>query len=138
MPIMTWDKTLDIGVEAMNEDHREILNAMNDLFDAHARGTTGVTVNKLVARLGEVCILHFAREEEFMRQTGYPGFIAHKALHEKLLTRYRELSEAIRIAGGVANPDFFNFLKFWLNSHIKGLDTKYAAHALGHAHGHAH
>lgn len=138
MPIMLWDKTLDIGVEAMNRDHREILDVMNELFDAQGAGNSGTSINTLVARLGEVCTLHFSREEEYMRQTGYPGFVAHKALHEKLLTRYRDFATAIRTAGGNADAAFFNFLKFWLNSHIKGLDTKYAAHALGHAHAHAH
>jgi hypothetical protein len=33
------------------------------------------------------------------------------------------------MAGGVATDKFFQFLKFWLSSHIEGIDTKYAAHA---------
>jgi len=36
MPIMTWDKARDIGVEAMNKVHRDILDAMSRTYGVHA------------------------------------------------------------------------------------------------------
>ena len=29
MPIMNWDASLDVGVESMNDDHKQILDLMN-------------------------------------------------------------------------------------------------------------
>ncbi|MBN8605301.1 MAG: hemerythrin family protein [Caulobacterales bacterium] len=131
MPLMPWDKTLDIGVAAMNDEHHDLLDIMNELYDAHTAGKHGASINALVAKLGAACTEHFAHEEAYMQRVGYPGFDGHKMLHVKLLTRYGEFAGQIRSAGGEANDEFFHFLKFWLNSHIKGVDTKYAAHAVG-------
>lgn len=129
MPIMTWDQTLDIGVEPMNREHREILDAMNKIFDAHEAGQRGAAIDTLVARLGDVCVRHFADEEKFMAKAGYPGLQSHKLIHVQLLKDFSTHAAAIKSAGGAANSDFFGFLKRWLVAHIKGIDAKYAAHA---------
>ncbi len=129
MPIMNWDQTLDIGVTAMNNEHREILDAMNEIFDAHEAGQKGDVINQLVSRLGEVCTRHFADEEDFMEKVGYPGIKSHKLIHKQLLEDFSSHASAIKAAGGKANEDFFGFLKRWLVAHIKGIDSKYAHHA---------
>lgn len=129
MPIMTWDATLDIGVEAMNAEHRDILDIMNKIYDAYKDGKTGYDITLLVDKLGKVCVSHFADEEKFMEKVGFPGLKEHKILHEKLLTKYGQHAADIQEAGGKVNDAFFGFLKFWLSSHIKGIDIKYAAHA---------
>lgn len=133
MPIMNWDKSLDIGVKPMNDEHQGLLEIMNQLYDAQAAGKQGAVINALVDKLGKACTEHFTHEEAYMERVGYPGFKNHKALHASLLTRYGEFAAQVRAAGGVANDEFFQFLKFWLNSHIKGIDIKYAAHATGAA-----
>lgn len=131
MPIMKWNDGLDIGVDAMNREHQGILDLMNTIYDRAKEGETGDAINALVAKLGDVCVKHFDHEEDFMREVGFPGFDSHKRLHTKLLDRYTQLAADIKAAGGVAGDDFFNFLRFWLGSHIRGIDAKYADHANG-------
>ncbi|QUD86134.1 bacteriohemerythrin [Phenylobacterium montanum] len=129
MPIMTWDASLDIGVTAMNREHQEILDAMNRIYDAKAQGVSGSAVNDMVARLGSVCVRHFADEEAYMKQVGYPELQRHIQLHARLLDQFSGHAAAIKAAGGAPNDEFFHFLKFWLTSHIKGIDIKYSEHA---------
>jgi len=129
MPIMNWDATLDVGVEAMNREHRDILEAMNQIFDAHASGKRGDVINRLVARLGEVTTRHFADEERLMAKMGYPGLGSHRLIHEKLLQDFSTHVAKIKAAGGEANEEFFGFLGRWLVAHIKGVDVKYGVHA---------
>lgn len=129
MPIMLWDPSLDVGVASMNRGHQDILDLMNNIYDARARGERGEAINHLVARLGGVCTRHFADEEAYMASIGYRDLASHKILHQSLLTRFNAYADAIKAAGGIASDDFFNFLKFWLTSHIKGVDTRYGAPA---------
>lgn len=129
MPIMLWDKSLDIGVPDMNREHQEILDLMNRIFDATAAGEGGAMVNALVAKLGTVCQRHFADEEAYMASIGFPALEPHRILHQNLLARYLEFAAQTRADGGRAGEDFFHFLKFWLTSHIKGVDARYATHA---------
>ena len=134
MPIMLWDKSLDIGVAPMNAEHQQILDVMNKIYDAREKGQHGATINLLVAQLGDVCVRHFSDEERYMDSIGFPGLSGHKHLHKQLLDRYGQHAAAIRAADGHPSDEFFQFLRFWLTSHIKGIDTKYAAHAHGAQH----
>ena len=129
MPIMEWDNSLDVGVTAMNDEHKQILDAMNRIFDATQAGGTGDEINRLVERLGAVCVRHFADEENYMASIGFPGQRNHKLIHEDLLDRYGKYAAQIKAAGGRADQGFFHFLRHWLQSHIKGIDVKYSGHA---------
>lgn len=133
MPIMSWDASLDIGVEPMNLEHQEILTAMNRVYDAAAQGLRGQAVNDLVANLLAVTLRHFQDEERFMERIGYPDRDRHKQLHARLLAQLHDHAQAIHAAGGHPSEEFFQFLKFWLTSHIKGIDTKYGTYSKGGA-----
>lgn len=129
MPIMQWDSTLDIGVAPMNHEHQQILDAMNRIYDAAEAGRTGEEINRAVDRLGSICVRHFADEEAYMASIAYPGLKNHKLIHTELLERYGKHGEEIRAAGGRTDAAFFHFLRHWLTAHIKGIDSKYGAHA---------
>lgn len=129
MPIMLWDNSLDVGVGAMNDEHKMILDAMNRIFDATQAGRTGEEIDRLVGRLGAICVKHFQDEEAYMASIGYPGLANHKMVHQGLLERYARHAAEIKAAGGRADDAFFHFLRHWLRSHIKGIDIKYGEHA---------
>jgi hemerythrin-like metal-binding protein len=129
MTIMTWDPCLDVGVTAMNQEHQQILDVMNKLHDAHVAGQSGAAVNDLVGRLGQICVSHFADEEAYMEKVAYAGIGTHKQLHKRLLEQFGEHAKTIAAAGGRTTDEFFQFLKFWLTSHIRGIDMKYSPSA---------
>ena len=126
---MQWDSSLDVGVAAMNQEHQEILAVMNRIYDLDAQGTHGQPINNLVAELGQVCTRHFADEERYMERIGYPELDRHRQLHARLLGQFDQHAQAIKAAHGRPPAEFFNFLKFWLSSHIRGIDVKYGSHA---------
>lgn len=131
MTLMKWDRTLDIGVEEMNREHYEILLAMNKVYNAHRAGERGQLINSLMARLYDVCALHFIDEERFMRETGFPGQQTHALIHKRLLHGLAAHAQAIQAAGGVADEAVFAFLRRWLVAHVQGVDIKYARHVNG-------
>lgn len=129
MPIMEWDSSLDVGVDAMNDEHKQILDAMNRIHDAVHAGWTGNDINRLVDRLGQVCVAHFRDEEAYMASIGFPGLKTHATIHKDLLDRFAGYAAHIKAAGGEVEQGYFHFLRYWLRAHIKGIDTKYGAHA---------
>lgn len=126
MPLMNWDPSLDIGVDAMNRDHQKILDLMNRIFDTREKG--GSAVNFLVQQLGALCVRHFKDEEAFMTSIGFPDLESHKRVHARLLNRYAEFAETIQRSDGKPPEEFFQFLRLWLSSHIKCIDIKYGEH----------
>ena len=129
MPVMQWDSSLDIGVGSMNQEHQEILDAMNRVYDALQAGQAGEKINRLIEQLGAITARHFKDEEAYMASIGFPGLKVHALIHVDLLERFGKHAAAIREAGGRAGEDFFQFLKYWLSVHIKGIDRKYGAYA---------
>jgi len=125
MPIMEWDKSLDIGVESMNDEHKQILNLMNKIYDADEAGQTGPQINSLVGQLARVTINHFKDEEAYMESIGFPGVGPHKLIHQDLLGKYTAFATKIEQSGGKVPPEFLSFLKRWLTAHIRGVDIKY-------------
>ena len=129
MPLMNWDSTLDIGVEAMNHDHRDILDAMNAVYDGTEAGEAGASMMAKIARLGQITTRHFAAEEAYMAKCNFPELTTHKAIHAKLLADFQEHARTIDQAGGKVTSAFFTFLRLWLSAHIKNIDVKYGRHA---------
>lgn len=126
---MIWNAALDVGVDAMNHDHQDILDAMNAVYDGSQAGDAGASMMAKITRLGQITTRHFADEEAWMANHGYPDLARHKMIHEKLLSDFRDHAAAIGRAGGVPNDAFFNFLRLWLSAHITCIDVKYGRYA---------
>jgi len=126
MPIMTWDDSLDIGVHDMNREHRDILDAMNAIYDATQAGKKGQPVIAMINHLGAVTARHFRDEEIFMAKIDYTDLENHKRVHTKLLKDFAMHQAAAVAADGVPTTEFFQFLRLWLAAHIKCIDRKYA------------
>jgi len=129
MPIMTWDDSLDVGVAQMNREHQGLLDLMNALYDRAKAGESGPEMIALLDRLATATVEHFAHEEAHMDHIGHAGAEAHKRIHKDLLDKFQRHSEAIKARNGVIEESFFNFMRFWLSAHIRGIDMKYAEKA---------
>jgi hemerythrin len=73
---------------------------------------------------------HFREEEQYMRSLGFSGLDAHKRLHLHLLTDLTRFIEDFEQGmHDKLSDDFTIFLKFWLSTHIRGVDTRYGQFA---------
>ena len=123
MPYMVWDGSLSIGHEAIDADHRMLVNCVNDVYDAS--GDTEAVVERVIGVLTQYTIEHFGREEELMQRFNYPNIRSHEEEHYII----RKLLEGHQLKyssdeNGIEN--FLHFLKLWLVGHIKGSDLKLA------------
>lgn len=128
MTFMNWEQRFELGVSAMDRDHRNLIAAMNEVHELSERAAGKASVDAAIVRLAELTKRHFADEEKHMASIGFPDLRTHALIHENLLERFGELHGAFRKGGGTVDRAFFDFLSFWLRSHIMGLDRKYAAH----------
>lgn len=128
MALMEWNNNLDIGVNDMNDQHKIILNYMNSLYDSVQNKEDFSKGKVFLDKLKDYTIQHFQEEEQYMESINFPGLESHKLIHKDLLNKftkhYQEMIDAQQFS-----DSFFNFLKFWLSSHIQGIDIKYGNHA---------
>jgi len=123
-----WDAaTFGLHVPKMDDEHQAIIACMNKLHVLYEAKASVRELSKAVNELTDVTVKHFADEEAYMATIGYPDLNKHKMMHKSLLGKVIENKTRFE-ATGKLQDEFFSFLKFWLKSHICGIDTKYATH----------
>lgn len=127
MIIFEWTPALAVGNEAIDSDHRHLIDLINKLFFAISNGKGNVVLGEIVDELIQYTETHFQREEALMQKIGYGSYEAHKAAHDVLVVEVRQL-QAQFIAGLVVSPmNVFSFLGDWLFKHIQACDVALGA-----------
>jgi hemerythrin len=122
-----WDQSFCVHITELDHQHQRLFLAVAELNDAIRMGRADSMVSEVLEKVIEHAISHFAAEESFLQQYGYPGLAAHRHEHEKLAQQITEFNRSY-IAG---NPDIPSsllvFLQKWLRDHILTTDKEYSA-----------
>lgn len=121
---LEWSPQLAVGVELIDEQHRELFKRMNDLRIAMTSGRAREEIPKLLDFLTDYVVAHFRAEERIMSRSGYPSYIEHRDLHNAFSTEFFELRQEIDVRG--YSPSlvirFNQKLSDWLVEHIMKVD----------------
>ena len=131
MSLLDWSKSLDIGVDAMNSEHKVLLEIMNRLYDRNAAKAERQELKAILKELGDYTVKHFADEEAYLLSIQFPELEKHKLIHKSLLEKFGAHAADFSKSGVLENS-FFEFLKMWLSAHIQGIDMKYGDYAKTH------
>ena len=93
MGAITWRRQLSVGQPAIDDDHKHLIEYLNELDAALAAPRfQPVRVAKILIKLLEYTKEHFAREERIMQIVHYPKFDEHVAMHRAAVQKVSELS----------------------------------------------
>jgi hemerythrin len=98
---LNWSSTLALGVPELDAQHRELFIRVDKLLDSMLRGDR-TEAAQLAAFLREHVVLHFAAEEQLMKDLGYADLKAHIAEHDAFAASMLELSSALGEHGATA------------------------------------
>lgn len=124
MAFMQWTPDLELGIKVIDDQHKRIIDYINELDQANQTGNMEQT-NHALEGLLDYTITHFEFEEELQAKAEYPFLKAHQRVHEIFMKRvagFRERADK----GENVTPELLSMLKIWLSSHIKGDDKDYA------------
>ena len=125
MAFMLWDGSLDTGIAIIDEQHKKIVDYINELHDA-AMTNDRDKVSAVLAGLINYTISHFAFEEDMLEQHDYKLIKAHKAVHQAFINRINTHKADHEKGKNVAHA-LSGELQIWLTSHIKNEDADYVA-----------
>jgi len=128
---ITWKKEYELGVPDMDNQHKRLVQLINELYVAMKSGAGGSGAGKALKGVVDYTKQHFGNEERLQQQYGYPGLGAHKTLHKELLEQVLDFKQRYESREAGIESKLAKFLKDWLINHIMGQDQKYAAHILG-------
>lgn len=129
---LAWHSDFEIGVEAVDEDHKKIIERYRQLYlsmrDGGGHGDYEAHVQFLMDYVKE----HFAREEALQEAHGYVDFTQHQRMHRAFTQRVEALIEDYH-GRQVGHSDLIRlnlFIKDWLLRHILVEDRKIGQHIL--------
>ncbi|NTW89085.1 MAG: hemerythrin family protein [Desulfobulbaceae bacterium] len=125
MALFNWDSSLSVNIAEIDEQHKKLVNLVNDLFEAMKEGKGSQILGKVLSDLTRYTKTHFATEERLMRSNSYPSYLVHKKEHDELIAQVDDLNKKFQDGQMVLSTSVGNFLKSWLVNHIKGTDMKY-------------
>ncbi|MCU7939344.1 MAG: bacteriohemerythrin [gamma proteobacterium symbiont of Bathyaustriella thionipta] len=126
MPLIQWNNELSVGINSIDEQHKKLVNLINELNDALQSGKANQVLAGIFDGLAVYTINHFGYEEELFAQYGYPESQAHKNEHRVLIQQVNDLQEKMNQGDFMISVEVMVFLKNWLINHILKTDKAYA------------
>lgn len=128
--LLEWNSDYELGVPAMDADHRDLLNLCNEFLEQAARQAVPGELAERLDRLILRTRAHFLAEERVLDRHGYPALAVHKDEHQRLLREAEALSARLRDDAGEKDlntiiAEASDFLRSWLLDHIRNNDRPY-------------
>ena len=124
MGLLHWEKRYSVGIEAVDHEHRELVELINRLHEqAKAQGSK-MAVLGFFGDLYKAISAHFALEERFMREKGYDQLRVHKGDHERLLDEIRDIMEDYEVNDLFEERLLAQRLDAWFSRHFETHDAR--------------
>ena len=129
MTKLEWTKGLSVGIDLVDEQHRQWIARYNDAVDAIAANLGKDHIVKVLGFLVAYTDSHFAFEEERMAASGYPAMAIHREKHAELRETLAHLVRDFEEEGATQPlaAAVETFLGNWLVQHIQSVDAAFGA-----------
>jgi hemerythrin-like metal-binding protein len=126
MPTIQWDLTMSTGVDAVDNQHKQLIKWLNDLLEAMSLGRGRGEIQALLAKLGGYAVTHFGYEEDCMTKYHCPAAAQNAAEHQDFIATFSSFNEEFERDGATAHlvVRMESELLRWLVGHIKRTDTQ--------------
>jgi len=123
-----WNDELGLGLEEIDNQHRELFRRMETLLAACVAGKAAEEVIGMLAFLDDYVAVHFRTEEELQERFAYPGLPFHRQQHDLFRRRLLLLKEEVAVKGGGSDValQVNQMLIDWLRDHILSVDKQTA------------
>ncbi len=124
---MKWSTSHAVFVAEIDDEHREIFEAVSNLQLVLSSGGRLPEVRKLTQRLSACILAHFAHEERLMRAARYGSILWHKKQHDNARRRLVRFVLQIEQGDTKAGLALIEYLTSWLRDHTRLADRMMGA-----------
>ena len=127
---ITWSPTFLIGDDRIDLEHRELIKVANLVLEL--QGADKDTLAALFNGLYKYTKFHFANEEAYMREIGYPHLAEHHILHKSIVTKMNRVLKEARSLDDLQGK-LRTLMYNWVVQHISENDARIATWRRDHA-----
>jgi hemerythrin len=121
MQTLEWSPGLELGVDAMDQTHRDFVHCLNALGQASDAD--------MLARFEELfahTVSHFEQETAWMQRIDFPPLHCHTAEHDGVLEVMREVRGYLQAGKHEVGRVLAGELAAWFQSHAATMDSMLA------------
>lgn len=122
--MISWNDDYSTGIENIDNEHKTLFKALNAFYDGLRKNADKESLAALIAGLVNYTKTHFASEERFMKQIGFPGIENHKKEHFAFIAKAEEFQKKHLEGKLIVSLEVTNFIKNWITHHIKTQDKQ--------------
>lgn len=123
MALLHWKPQYSVGIDAVDHEHKELIDLINTLHDEWRANGPNSSTEAFFGDLFKGISAHFALEERFMRERRYDQLAEHKGDHERLLDELRDIMEDAE-SGGQGSDALAARLEAWFARHFETHDAR--------------
>jgi hemerythrin-like metal-binding protein len=120
--LFAWDDDYKTGIAQIDQDHKTLVNLINDLYEAMQDGSGGALLLPIFSALKHYTETHFAAEERYMVEREAPGQKKHFQEHKLMVAKLADLESRHRKGEAAISLQTLTFLRDWLRNHICIID----------------
>lgn len=125
MAFFVWQNNFTFGIESIDGDHKKLVAMIDELYTAMSKGEAKAVIRDIVNDLVDYSVVHFRREEIYMKSVNYNDFDAHKAAHEAFIEKVETFREKLNSGKDNISIEVISFLREWLSGHILNTDKRF-------------
>ena len=114
---MEWSEKFNIGIDVIDNQHRQILDYINALEKIRATGARE-QIKDVFDDLIDYTQSHFSFEENLLAQVNYQFLPSHRSIHELFVKRLKDYRQRFD-NGESVEDDLHRLLSKWLINHIQ-------------------
>ena len=123
MSFLEWDSKYEVGVPLIDNQHRRVVDHINQLHGAVENGDRREVMDVL-DQLVEYTVAHFGFEEAMQEQGQYPRAKEHKEVHQEFAAKIDQYRQRFENGEDIARK-LLEELNTWFISHIQEDDADY-------------
>ncbi len=127
MALFEWEDIYSVNVQIVDEQHKHLIELINDLYRALLSDNPGDTLEDILDRMLLYATYHFQDEEALLAKYNYPRLESHKLKHEAYVEKTLEYLEKFRAGELKPSVEIARYLKKWLKDHIMGSDKEFTS-----------
>jgi len=126
MSLFAWKPEYSVHVAELDSDHQKLFSILNALYENVMSSLEVDCVLPKIDELSSFTMYHFSKEEQYMREKGYPGIEVHIAKHREFTLSIAALRNGYHNNDLEVTKDLIIVLGEWLLKHVLKEDRKYS------------
>ncbi|MBN1302253.1 MAG: hemerythrin family protein [Melioribacteraceae bacterium] len=125
METIVWQETYSLGIKLIDNQHRELVEIINDVYDAKLRGSKNGEIKNSIIKLAEYTHKHFDTEEELSFKYDYPELDSQIDENNQVRIQVDKLLHQAKSGNLELSDNVIDFLRDWTLNHITNTDKIY-------------